>query len=410
MTLDLDESPVATFPKSVQPGIPRLGSPKSGWKTYRFGDLLEVVARPVRMLDQQDYDLVTVKRSRGGIEKRATLTGSEISVKSQFRIEGGDFLISRRQIVHGACAVVPEAFSGSIVSNEYAVLRCKSTLDLDFLKYLTHSLYFQQTCFHSSIGVHVEKMIFKLETWLDFPINIPCVEEQKRLGEGFATVDAKLDALRRKKSGLEAFKSGLMQRLFSQELRFAQDDGTAFPDWGDSKLGKVVKVFSGGTPPVGRHEYYGGIIPFIKSGEIGLLKTAQNISDLGLSKSSAKIVEPGDLLMALYGANSGQVAISSLCGAINQAVLCIRSSQSTGYLFHYLSHNREKICGTYLQGGQGNLSAEIVKSLAVPLPHPDEQCRIANALSSLDAKIAAVADQITHMESFKKGLLQQMFV
>lgn len=65
MTLDLDESPVATFPKSVQPGIPRIGPPKPGWAHYRFGDLLEVVARPVRMLDESEYDLVTVKRSRG---------------------------------------------------------------------------------------------------------------------------------------------------------------------------------------------------------------------------------------------------------------------------------------------------------------------------------------------------------
>ena len=94
-----------TFPKSVQPGIPKITPPQVGAKRHKFGDLFEVVQRPVKLDDAKEYDLVTVKRARGGIEHRARMKGSQIAVKSQFYLEEGDFLISKRQIVHGACGI-----------------------------------------------------------------------------------------------------------------------------------------------------------------------------------------------------------------------------------------------------------------------------------------------------------------
>jgi type I restriction enzyme S subunit len=399
-----------TFPKSVQPGLPKLKPPKPGWKSYRFGELLEQVQRRVHLQPDETYDLVTVKRSRGGIESRGRLRGSQISVTSQFRIAEGDFLISKRQIVHGACGVVSSEFDGAVVSNEYSVLRCKPNIDLAFLQYLSHSVYFQQTCFHSSIGVHIEKMIFKLDEWFKWPVNIPSLPEQQKIAAFLGAVDAKLAALAAKQAALGRFKAGLMQKLFSQQLRFTRDDGTAFPDWQERRLGDVVRVFSGGTPSASVRAYYSGEIPFIKSGEIAATHTAQFINPLGFKSSSAKMVEKGDILYALYGANSGEVAISKISGAINQAVMCIRTKQVREYIFQLLAFNRARICAAYLQGGQGNLSADIVKSLKFKFPDLDEQQKIADSLAAMDAKIQAIADQVAKLQTFKKGLLQQMFV
>lgn len=191
MVADLGERH-RTFPKSVQPGIPKLGELKPGWKRVEIGDLFKVVTRPCQLVDTETYSLVTVKRARGGIEARGDLLGSEIAVKSQFFIQEDDFLISKRQIVHGACAVVPASFSGSIVSNEYAVLRCKSALDLGFLRQLIHSNYFQETCFHSSLGVHVEKMIFSTPEWFSWKIDIPEIDEQKRIAGFLGAVDRRV--------------------------------------------------------------------------------------------------------------------------------------------------------------------------------------------------------------------------
>jgi type I restriction enzyme S subunit len=152
-----------------------------------------------------------VKRSRGGVELRETLRGQDIKTPSQFYVREGDFLISKRQIVHGACGIVPAELDGAVVSNEYAVLNTDGQLDLRFLRYLSESRYFQQTCFHSSIGVHVEKMIFKLDRWLKWPFNIPPLAEQLRIVEildnasqQIRSVEAQIERLKQEKRALMA--------------------------------------------------------------------------------------------------------------------------------------------------------------------------------------------------------------
>ena len=122
------------------------------------------------------------------------------------------------------------------------------------------------------------------------------------------------------------------------------------------------------------------------------------------------MVSKGDLLIALYGANSADVGIAQLDGAINQAVLCVKSGESVRYLYFYLAFNQGRIVAKYLQGGQGNLSGHIMKIVKIPIPNRKEQMKIANFLSAIDEKINLVGQQITHMRDFKKGLLQQMFV
>lgn len=77
------------------------------------------------------------------------------------------------------------------------------------------------------------------------------------------------------------------------------------------------------------------------------------------------MVSKGDLLVALYGANSGDVAISKIDGAINQAILCLKSEFSNTFIYHFLSGKKDWIVSKYIQGGQGNLSGEIVKFISV---------------------------------------------
>jgi len=181
-------------------------------------------------------------------------------------------------------------------------------------------------------------------------------------------------------------------------------------DWEVKKFANIAKFFSGGTPLTSRPEYYLGNIPFIKSGEIYFDETEQYISDEGLNNSSAKMVEKGDLLYALYGANSGEVAISKIKGAINQAILCIRHNADcdTVYIYNYLIQQKENVIRTYLQGGQGNLSAEIVKNLPIPLPPLPEQKAIAQVLSTADAAIHTTSTLIAQKELRKKWLMQQL--
>lgn len=242
------------------------------------------------------------------------------------------------------------------------------------------------------------------------PVCFPEPQEQKKIAAFLGAVDAKLQVLRSKRDLLTDYKRGVMRQLFSQKIRITRDDGSPYPDWEEKKLGDVIETFSGGTPVSTRSSYYSGEIPFIKSGEIWQSKTEQSISETALNESSAKMVIVGDLLYALYGATSGEVAISKINGAINQAILCIRTSQCKEFLYQWFLYRKERIKATYLQGGQGNLSADLVKSFLIDFPHPNEQKKIADFLSAIDAKIDVIADQVANMKTFKKGLLQQMFV
>ena len=189
------------------------------------------------------------------------------------------------------------------------------------------------------------------------------------------------------------------------KLRFKEFDG----DWESKKLGTFAKTFSGGTPTSSNKDYYNGDIPFIKSGEISCTCTEQFINQKGLDSSSAKMVNQGDLLYALYGATSGQVAISQIHGAINQAVLCIRSEQNTVFLYNFFLLAKDDILSTYLQGGQGNLSAQILKNIEIPIPQLAEQTKIANFLSAVDTKIATLSQKVELLSQYKQGMMQKLF-
>jgi type I restriction enzyme S subunit len=281
-----------------------------------------------------------------------------------------------------------------------------------------NKLYLYKYFGTSIIERHINKIAFgsaqpqlTVKEIKQFPLSIPSLPEQTKIAEFLTAIDKRIELLTAKKEKLTLYKKGVMQKIFNQEIRFKPDEGGEFPEWEEKALGETCSFFSGGTPLTTNSTYYNGDIPFIKSGEINSKSTEQYITESGLLNSSTKLVEKGDLLFALYGATSGEVGISELSGAINQAVLCIRSEKlSSVYLCNYLRFSKSEIVGKYLQGGQGNLSASIIKSISVPFPSLSEQNKIAMFLTNLDAEIQKVQTQITLNQTYKKGLLQKMFV
>lgn len=181
-------------------------------------------------------------------------------------------------------------------------------------------------------------------------------------------------------------------------------------EWEVKRLDEISQMFSGGTPKSTEQMYFNGEIPFIKSGEISNAKTEQYLSELGLKNSSAKLIERGDLLYALYGATSGECALSKISGAINQAILCIRPTKDVDryFLLSFLQKGKEYYYNSYLQGGQGNLSADIVKGYKILTPPLPEQRKIAEVLSTWDRAIEKQMLLVEKLELRKKGLMQQL--
>lgn len=181
--------------------------------------------------------------------------------------------------------------------------------------------------------------------------------------------------------------------------------------WEQRKLGEVSDSYSGGTPTVGAKEYYGGQIPFIRSAEINSEITEIFITEEGLKNSSARLVDIGDILYALYGATSGEVGRARLKGAINQAILAIKphSGYDSEYLAQWLRKSKRSIIETYLQGGQGNLSGTIVKDLLVEFPTLNEQQEIGAYLHYLDHLITLHQRKYDKLINVKKAMLEKMF-
>lgn len=244
-------------------------------------------------------------------------------------------------------------------------------------------------------------------------ISIPGYAEQAIIANCLSSLDELIVAQGRKVEVLKAHKRGLMQVLFPREgettprLRFPEfRDG---PEWENATIGSRSKSYSGGTPKTTNRSYYGGNIPFIRSAEIAKETTELFLTNDGLENSAAKLVKSGDVLVALYGANSGDVAIARVNGAINQAILCIEPQGDHAFLYHYLTQRKAWIISTYIQGGQGNLSGEIIKSIILCFPSNDEQQRIASCLSSLDSLIAKETEKLESLKIHKKGLMQGLF-
>mgnify|MGYP000838247400 CR=1 FL=1 len=187
-------------------------------------------------------------------------------------------------------------------------------------------------------------------------------------------------------------------------LRFPEFTG----EWKKCKLKDVCTFYSGGTPSSSNKDYYNGDIPFIRSGELHSDKTELFISSKGLKNSSAKMVSKGDLLLALYGATSGDIAISQIEGAINQAILCIKTDQSKGFIEATWCKHVKRILQTYLQGGQGNLSADIVKNIAFYFAPLKEQEKLTQLMKLLDERIATQNKIIEKLQSLIKGLIDDI--
>ncbi|HEC2158963.1 hypothetical protein B4W72_09275 [Staphylococcus delphini] len=278
----------------------------------------------------------------------------------------------------------------------------------EFLMYYTKTLnYFK---FIKRQGTGISVLGISKKNLSNFILGLPEYKEQQRIGDFFSKLDRQIELEEQKLALLEEQKKGYMQKIFSQELRFKDENGYDYPKWEIKLFKDFTNTYSGGTPKSTNQAFYKGDIPFIRSGEIQNSETELHINEDAITNSSAKLVEKGDLLYALYGATSGEVAISKIKGAINQAVLCIKTEESKSFLLNYLKYKKENIIKTYIQGGQGNLSARIIKNMSLKLPSFEEQQKIGDFFSKLDRHIELQGQKIENLKQRKQGLLQKMFV
>ena len=251
---------------------------------------------------------------------------------------------------------------------------------------------------------------------------VPSKEEQTKIASFLSSVDEKISQLTQKHQLLSQYKQGMMQKLFSQQIRFKADDGSEFGEWEYYKLGELTTLITKGTTPTslgGKFENSG--INFIKIESLSsdgkfLLDKFAYIDEVTHNKLARSQLENEDILFSIAGA-LGRVAIISndyLPANTNQAlaIIRLRNKNVTQYIYYFLNSDYvKKIIETEsVQLAQANFSLGQLSDLDIVLPCHEEQTKIANFLSAIDQKIEVTSQQIEQAKQWKKGLLQQMFV
>ena len=317
-----------------------------------------------------------------------------------------------KNFAHGR--LVENTIGDGIVSHVFKVFRPIQPFDLMYWKYSINNEKAMKDVLTRSTKASTMMHELVAKDFLNEEIAVPSLEEQRRIGAFFDRLDSLITLHQRKYDKLCVLKKSMLDKMFPKggslypEIRFA-----GFTDpWEQRKLGELTESYSGGTPAAGESEFYGGSIPFIRSAEIAAESTELFLTEKGYESSSARMVKPGDVLYALYGATSGEVAVSRQKGAINQAILAIlpRDDCDARYITAWLRKQKGYIVTTYLQGGQGNLSGVIVKNLEVFIPSLPEQQKIGFMLSHLDSLITLHQRKLELLRNIKKSMLDKMFV
>ena len=252
----------------------------------------------------------------------------------------------------------------------------------------------------------------------DITIHIPCSEEQQKIASFFSTLDQKIELNERKLEALEKLKKGLMQKIFSQEIRFKSKNGNNFGDWKKLKIDDVATIQGGGTPSTQIAEYWNGEIQWMTPTEINskyVHNSLRTITKLGLANSSAKLLPKGSILLTTR-ATIGACSINNFDGDVCtnqgfQSLIC-KNNIISEFLYYSINHpafqkEMKKIASgsTFLEVSPSNL-----KKITLQIPSIEEQKRISDFFSIFDKKINLIKLKINALKQIKQGLMQQMFV
>lgn len=384
--------------------------------------LKEIVERVIRKNTKLESTLPLTISAQYGLVDQVTFFNKQVAskdVSNYYLLKKGEFAYNKSYSNGYPWGVVKrlDRYDMGVLSTLYIIFK-PTRINSNFLV-----AYYDSTQWHKEVSMRAAEgarnhglLNISASDFFESRINFPEKEgEQTQIGNFFKQLDETITIQQQELDTLKQMKHGFFQKMFPKEkesvpeIRFPGFSG----EWEAKCLGEISESYSGGTPSVDNKTFYGGDIPFIRSAEINAKTTELYITEEGFNSSSTKMVRIGDILYALYGATSGEVGISKINGAINQAVLAIKPKRGydSYFLTQWLKKEKSSIINTYLQGGQGNLSGSIVKKLIVKIPIDEkEQTEIGHFFKQLDETIALYEQELDILKQTKKAFLQKMFV
>ncbi|MCR1815356.1 restriction endonuclease subunit S [Aliarcobacter butzleri] len=250
------------------------------------------------------------------------------------------------------------------------------------------------------------------ENLRNIPFSIPSKKEQEKIALFLSCVDTKIEQLIKKNELLQQYKKSIIQKIFSQDIRFKDNDGSAFPEWEEKRLSDIGEIITGKTPSTTNNNLWNGDIEFVTPTDICDNKKYQSKTLRTVKKQNNMKVLPIGSIVYTCIASIGKMSLTSLLSITNQQInsIIINDFYNNEYIYYALRY-----ITPYIQSTQANTTLPIINKtefskFKINIPCLEEQNKISNFLSLIDNKIEENQKQLEKSKEFKKSLLQQMFI
>ncbi|MEY8604741.1 restriction endonuclease subunit S [Staphylococcus nepalensis] len=394
--------------------VPELRFPgfEDEWKINLFGEL--VTNKSDKYLPKNNEQLIDIE-----LDSIESNTGRLIHKYNSSHFSSQKHKFNKNQVLYSKLRPYLNKYYftnfNGVCSSEIWVLNTKSDLKLinEFIYNFIQTNKFSQIA-NKSAGSKMPRADWNLVENIRF--NIPILKEQEKIGSFFSKLDRQIELEEQKLEKLEEQKKGYMQKIFSQELRFKDESGEGYPEWEEKKLGDVATIVGGGTPNTKIAEYWNGDINWFSPVEIGndifVNESKNRITELGLKKSSAKLLPTGTVLFTSR-AGIGKTAILNSEACTNQGFQSIVPNQSM--LDSYYIYSKTNQLKKYAEiVGSGSTFIEVsgvqMRKMPIMLPSITEQEKIGAFFKNIDEMIDKQNQKIDRLKERKQGFLQKMFV
>lgn len=372
------------------------------WESKKLGDL--TVKTGIKNKYNENYEVYSISNKYGFIPQAEQFENSRLSGldKSLYQIVGkGEFAYNPARINVGSIGVLEED-KKVIVSSLYVCFRFLEQMDYRFFKTYVGTYKFNKDVIRNTEGSVREYLFY--ENFSRIKINKPKLEEQEKIASLFSLIDDKISLQGEKVEALKGYKNCMMQKIFSRELRFKDDEGRDYPEWEEKKLGDISECLDNKRKPLNsteREEMQGDIPYYGANGVVDF------INDY--------IFDEDIILLAEDGGNFEDFSIRPIAQLVkgkswvNNHAHVLKAKYNTEFLFYSLVHKdiRKYINGT----SRAKLNKADMLDIIINLPKSlEEQKNIANVLGSIYLKIEKEQEKLDSLNKYKKGLLQQMFV
>ncbi len=393
------------------------------WQVKKVGAITNRISNPVDVVDSEVYYQIGIRSHGKGIFYKESVTGKSLGNKRVFWVVENALIVNIVFAWEQAVAVTTMNEKGKIASHRFPMyLPIENQADLNYLLHFFLTKKGKSLLELASPGGAGRNKTLGQKEFENLKFAIPSVSEQTKIATFLTAVDQKISQLKKKKALLDQYKKGIMQNIFSQELRFKDDNGKEFPDWVQMKLGDIGETYNGLTGK--SKEDFGHGKPYIQykqifddskidSSRFEYVHIADNenqnmvqFGDIFFTTSSETPYEIGTASVLLD--NVGELYLNSFCFGYR----LFSPDLINPFFARYLFRNelfRNKIVKLAQGSTRFNMSKTQLLKLLLAIPSAPEQTKIAKFLSSIDDKINHTATQIEKMELWKKGLLQQMF-